>query len=116
MPARCPPLIHRVDIALSDGLRILVDGATALSAIVALVMGLAQGFRSRAARGGGWLRGSRIRYLSPNNGGNAAGVARGPKQRTPSDAAKDGEEGKWGCGYTGLCCTKPEGIHIANPV
>lgn len=33
---------QRVDITLSDGRRILVEGATALSAIVALVEGLAQ--------------------------------------------------------------------------
>lgn len=33
---------QRVDITLSDGRRILVEGATALSAIVAMVEGLAQ--------------------------------------------------------------------------
>ena len=33
---------QRVDITLSDGRRLLVEGATALSAIVALVAGLAQ--------------------------------------------------------------------------
>ena len=33
---------QRVDITLSDGRRILVEGATALSAIVAMVSGLAQ--------------------------------------------------------------------------
>ncbi len=33
---------QRVDITLSDGRRILVEGATALSAIVAMVAGLAQ--------------------------------------------------------------------------
>ena len=33
---------QRVDIMLSDGRRILVEGATALSAIVAMVEGLAQ--------------------------------------------------------------------------
>jgi len=35
-------IAQRVDIALLDGRRILVEGATALSAIVAMVEGLAQ--------------------------------------------------------------------------
>ena len=37
-----PITAQRVDITLSDGRRILVEGATALPAIVALVEGLAQ--------------------------------------------------------------------------
>lgn len=42
-PASSSPLTaHRVDIALSDGRRILVEGTTALSAIVAMVEALAQ--------------------------------------------------------------------------
>ena len=40
-PAVGAPLCaHRVDITLSDGRRILVEGATALSAVLALVEGL----------------------------------------------------------------------------
>lgn len=35
-----PLSAHRVDITLSDGRRILVEGATALSAVLALVEGL----------------------------------------------------------------------------
>ena len=42
-PASSNPLTaRRVDIALSDGRRILVEGTTALSAIVAMVEALAQ--------------------------------------------------------------------------
>ena len=41
-PSSGPVTVQRVDIALSDGRRILVEGATALSAVVALVTGLAQ--------------------------------------------------------------------------
>jgi len=42
-PASSNPLTaHCVDIALSDGRRILVEGTTALSAIVAIVEALAQ--------------------------------------------------------------------------
>lgn len=41
-PSTGPITAQRVDITLSDGRRILVEGATALSAIVALVEGLAQ--------------------------------------------------------------------------
>jgi transposase len=37
-----PVTVQRIDITLSDGRRILVEGATALSAVVALVTGLAQ--------------------------------------------------------------------------
>lgn len=39
--ADSPLSAHRVDITLSDGRRILVEGATALSAVLALVEGLA---------------------------------------------------------------------------
>jgi len=40
-PALAPPLTaQRVDIALSDGRRILVEGPTALAAVVAMVEGL----------------------------------------------------------------------------
>lgn len=40
-PALDPPLsAHRVDITLSDGRRILVEGPTALSSVLALVEGL----------------------------------------------------------------------------
>ncbi len=35
-----PLCAHRVDITLSDGRRILVEGATALSAVLALIEGL----------------------------------------------------------------------------
>lgn len=41
-PSTDPITAQRVDIMLSDGRRILVEGATALSAIVAMVEGLAQ--------------------------------------------------------------------------
>jgi transposase len=37
-----PVTVQRIDITLSDGRRILVEGATALSAVVALVTGLSQ--------------------------------------------------------------------------
>ncbi|MBM1818225.1 transposase [Sulfitobacter pseudonitzschiae] len=37
-----PVTVQRVDIALSDGRRILVEGPTALSAVLTLVEGLAQ--------------------------------------------------------------------------
>lgn len=41
-PASSAPLCaHRVDITLSDGRRILVEGTTALSAVLALIEGLA---------------------------------------------------------------------------
>jgi len=41
-PLTGPITAQRVDITLSDGRRILVEGPTALSAIVAMVEGLAQ--------------------------------------------------------------------------
>lgn len=42
MPTPSAPLsASRVDITLSDGRRILVEGATALAAVVSLVQGLA---------------------------------------------------------------------------
>lgn len=41
-PSIGPVTVQRIDIALSDGRRILVEGATALSAVVALVTGLSQ--------------------------------------------------------------------------
>jgi transposase len=41
-PSTVSVTAQRVDITLSDGRRILVEGATALSAIVAMVEGLAQ--------------------------------------------------------------------------
>lgn len=37
-----PVTVQRLDITLSDGRRILVEGATALSAVLAMVEGLAQ--------------------------------------------------------------------------
>ena len=37
-----PTTVQRLDITLSDGRRILVEGATALSAVLAMVEGLAQ--------------------------------------------------------------------------
>ena len=40
--ANAPLSVHRVDITLSDGRRILVEGTTALSAVLSLVEGLAQ--------------------------------------------------------------------------
>lgn len=43
LPASSRPLTaQRVDIALSDGRRILVEGPTALSAVLAMIEGLAQ--------------------------------------------------------------------------
>jgi transposase len=39
-PASAPLLAHRVDITLSDGRRVVVEGSTALSSIVGLVQGL----------------------------------------------------------------------------
>lgn len=39
-PAGTPLCAHRVDITLSDGRRILVEGPTALSAVLGLVQGL----------------------------------------------------------------------------
>lgn len=41
-PSTDPITAQRVDITLSDGRRILVEGATALSAVLAMVEGLAQ--------------------------------------------------------------------------
>lgn len=51
----CPVAAHRVDITLSDGRRILVEGTTALSAVLALVEGLMTSARYQATRGYGWL-------------------------------------------------------------
>jgi len=39
-PASAPILAHRVDITLSDGRRVVVEGPTALSSVVGLVQGL----------------------------------------------------------------------------
>lgn len=36
----CPILAHRVDITLSDGRRVVMEGPTALSSVVGLVQGL----------------------------------------------------------------------------
>ena len=41
LPASAPLSASRVDITLSDGRRILVEGPTALTAVVSLVQGLA---------------------------------------------------------------------------
>lgn len=41
-PSTSPTTVQRLDITLSDGRRILVEGATALSAVLAMVEGLAQ--------------------------------------------------------------------------
>jgi transposase len=42
-PASAPILAHRVDITLSDGRRVVVEGPTALSSVVGLVQGLIEG-------------------------------------------------------------------------
>ena len=39
-PASAPLLAHRVDITLSDGRRVVVEGPTVLSSVVGLVQGL----------------------------------------------------------------------------
>ena len=39
-PASAPLLAHRVDITLSDGRRVVVEGSPALSSVVGLVQGL----------------------------------------------------------------------------
>lgn len=39
-PSSSPPSASRVDITLSDGRRILIEGPTALAAVVSLVQGL----------------------------------------------------------------------------
>jgi transposase len=41
-PSTSPATVQRLDITLSDGRRILVEGATTLSAVLAMVEGLAQ--------------------------------------------------------------------------
>lgn len=41
-PSTSPTTVQRLDITLPDGRRILVEGATALSAVLAMVEGLAQ--------------------------------------------------------------------------
>jgi len=53
-------LAQRVDIALSDGRRILVEGPTSLASGVGLVQGLTASSRCRATRGCGWRRGARL--------------------------------------------------------
>ena len=40
-PSSAPPSASRVDITLSEGRRILIEGPTALTAVVSLVQGLA---------------------------------------------------------------------------
>ena len=47
-------LAQRVDITLSDGRRILVEGSTALSGVLALVEGLMRWFRFRRRPRSGW--------------------------------------------------------------
>ena len=41
-PSTSPTTVQRLDITLSDGRRILVEGATALSAVLTMVEGLTQ--------------------------------------------------------------------------
>ena len=42
LPADGPLTAQRIEIALSDGRRVLIEGCTSLAAVVALVKGLAQ--------------------------------------------------------------------------